>query len=150
MKKIITLLLCLGVLGACATTNEQTDKKQQAKRTYTSYKYNIPRSVDKSIRGLEGCTKGFAFDVMGLPTGERTVDGKKYFEWSIRKGTCVVNAYINNAGIAEKIYYQDIKNACEHMYVRIVNYYKQNPAQNEQTCPNRTEFYGKSVITKEY
>ena len=141
MKKIIALFLCLGLLGACATTGEQTTEKSKTTRAYPNY--NIPRNVDKIIRGLEGCKKEFAFETMGLPSGERTVDGKKYFEWSIRKGTCIVNAYSNDDGIIEKIYYQDVKNACAYMYVRIVNYYKQNPAQSQETCPNRTDLHGK-------
>ena len=112
----------------------------QTKRPYPTY--NIPRSVDKIINGFEGCTKEFAFEVMGLPTSEKIIDGKKYFEWNIRKGTCIVNAEINDDGIIENIYYSDTRNQCKHMYVRIVRYYRQHPAQNEQTCPNRTDLHG--------
>ena len=142
MKKIFFLVAGVILLGACETTQTQdeTTTNVQPKRAYPNY--NIPNSTNKAIKGLEGCTKEFAFDVMGLPTGERTVDGKKYFEWSIRKGHCVIDANINKNGIIEGIYYQENRGQCEHMYVRIVNYYRQNPAQNEQTCPNRTDLQG--------
>ncbi|MBR4682543.1 MAG: hypothetical protein IKP06_04495 [Elusimicrobiaceae bacterium] len=157
MKKIITLLLCLGMLGACATTNEQTDKKQQAKRTYQAD--NIPRSIDKIIMSIEGCTKEFAFEAMGLPSGEKTIDGNKYFEWSIvttyypekvEKTTCTIHAHVDKKGIIDHVYYTNIADGCKSYYVQIVRYYRTHSAQSAQTCPNRTEFYGKSVITKEY
>jgi len=146
MKKILIICIFVGLLGACVTTQTQDEKitTTQPKRAY--HNYNIPNSVDKAIKGLEGCTKEFAFEVMGLPTGERIVDGKKYFEWNIRKGYCIVNADIDANGIVEKIYYQEIKRNCQHMYLRITNYYYSNPAQNEVTCPNRTDLQGNHYI----
>ena len=146
MKKIITLLLGLGLLGACVTTESQEGTTINARPKPAYPTYNLPSSVDKAIKGLEGCTKEFAFEVMGLPSGEKTIDGKKYFEWDVRNASCVVNANINNQGLVEKIYYQDTRKACEHMYVRIINYYRQNPAQSAQTCPNRTDLQGNHRI----
>ena len=144
MKKIFIVVVLTCLLSACATTTKENTAVPAAtpKNESTYPTYNIPRSVDKIIKGLEGCTKEFAFDVMGLPSGEKTVDGKKYFEWSVRNDSCIVHAYVNDDGIIEKIYYQDTRNACKHMHLRITNYYYKHPAQSEQTCPNRTDLQG--------
>ena len=145
MRKFVVFIITAILLCSCGTTSKQ-DATTNVKSKPTYPKYNIPRSVDKIIKGLEGCTKEFAFDVMGLPDGEKIIDEKKYFEWNIRKGTCIIDANVNAAGIREEIYYKDTRNACAHAYVRIVNYYKQNSAQNEQTCPNRTDLQGNHYI----
>ncbi|MBO4675648.1 MAG: hypothetical protein J5601_06175, partial [Elusimicrobiaceae bacterium] len=107
MKKIFFLFLLLGLLSACSM-NQQTE--EQTENLIPSA--NIPRSVDKIIKGLEGCTKEFAFEAMGLPMGEKTIDGKKYFEWgittrypeNIERTTCTVHAHTDNAGVIDHIY----------------------------------------------
>ena len=146
MKKVFFIVVGAILLGACVTTQTQdeTTTNVKPKRAYPNY--NIPSSKDKAIKGLEGCTKEFAFEVMGLPTGEKVIDGKKYYEWSMRNGSCIVNADVNDNGIVEKIYYQETRRNCEHMSLRIKNYYYNNPAQNEQTCPNRTDLQGNHYI----
>ncbi|MBP5429568.1 MAG: hypothetical protein J6Y25_01580 [Elusimicrobiaceae bacterium] len=142
MKKLFIFIITTVLLGACITTNSKNETTATAKPKPTYRKYNIPNSTNKAIEGLEGCTKEFAFNVMGIPTREKIIDGKKYFEWSIRNASCIVDANVNDEGIIENIYYQDTRNECEHMYLRIVNYYRKNPAQSEQTCPNRTDLQG--------
>ena len=71
MKKLIIFTLFIGLLGACSSSNNTTSNS-----TYP--RYNIPRSVDKIIKGLEGCKKEFVFEVMGLPDDEKIIDEKIY------------------------------------------------------------------------
>lgn len=145
MKKIIFLVIFSCLLSACVTsTTKQASQKDHAKPAYPNY--NIPRNVDKIIKGLEGCKKEFAFETIGLPTGEKTIDGKKYFEWSFMKGRCVVHANVNESNIIDHIYYSDYKGYCEHIYVRLVRYYRTHPAQSSETCPNRTDLQGNHSI----
>ena len=142
MKKIIVCIVTAILLNACVAASSEKETTVTAKPKLPYPKHNTPRSVNSAIKGLEGCTKEFAFEVMGLPSGEKIIDGKKYFEWDVRNASCIVNANIDNNGIVEKIYYQDTRDACEHMYVRILNYYRQNPAQSKETCPNRIDLQG--------
>ncbi len=146
MKKIILFALSFSCLGACVTTQNQTEPDTPRVQSVSWQRTRYPRSVDQSIKGLEGCTKDFAFEVLGLPTGERTIDGKKYFEWELRKRSCVIDALVSKRGIIDHIYYNDIKNQCVHMYTRIIRYYRTHPAQNKDTCPNRTDFQGNPNI----
>ena len=146
MKKLFVLFLLAVSVSACATADKTPTEKPVQKRTYPQI--NIPYSVEKSIKGLEGCTKEFAFEVMGLATGEKTIDGKKYFEWNLRNGGCIVDASIDDNGIVEKIYYQYTRQECVHMKLRITQYYRTHPAQSPETCPNRTDFQGDHRIKK--
>lgn len=153
MKKIITSLFFIGLLSACSTTPSTMKQETQSKPAYP--KYNIPSSTDKIIKGLEGCKKEFVFKVMGLPTGEKVIDNTKYLEWSINtkyypenieRTTCTIHAHINNIGIADQIYYNDVSdwnnNGCKTFYLRIARYYDSHPAQSSETCPDRTDLQG--------
>ena len=158
MKKIITLLLLVGILGACASsTTKQEAKSSQQKSAYPNY--NIPRNVEKIIEGLEGCKKEFAFEAMGLPDDEKIIDGKTYFYWALNTSStnfwgdtnsqhCTIHAQVNDNGIIEKIYYKNLKNGCKHKYIQIVRYYRTHPAQSPETCPNRTDLQGNHSIKK--
>lgn len=152
MKKIFFLVAGVVLLGACETTQTQ-DETQPTQYTYQ--RSNIPNSAEKIIKGLEGCTKEFTFETMGLPMGERTIDGERYFEWGItttrypenvKQTTCTVNAHVDKKGIVDHIYYNNIDNGCNSIYVQMVRYYRTHPAQNEKTCPNRTYFQGNPNI----
>ena len=73
MKKILLFLLANLQLGCAFFTIQPAPQREP------DTSYNIPRSVDKIIKGLEGCTKEFVFEAMGLPDDEKIIDGKKYF-----------------------------------------------------------------------
>lgn len=152
MKKVIIFLFLATFLGACpARTTQPTTTQRQ------TYSVNIPRSVDKIIKGLEGCTKEFVFEVMGLPNDEKIIDNKKYFYWEQNGSAtgvwtgensynCTIHAQVNNQGIIENISYNNVRNGCKYKYVQIVRYYRTHPAQSPRTCPNRTDFQGNHNI----
>ena len=153
MKKLIIFTLFIGLLGACSSSNNTTSNS-----TYP--RYNIPRSVDKIIKGLEGCKKEFVFEVLGLPDDEKIIDEKKYFYWTMNtndtsfwsgktKGFyCTIHAQVDENGIVDRIFYKDLSNGCKYRYVQIVRYYRQYPAQSPETCPNRIDLQGDHSIKK--
>ena len=145
MKKILFLVVFTSLLTACSTSETKQDLQvAKAKPAYPNY--NIPHNVEKIIKGLEGCTKEFTFEVMGLPKAEKTIDSEKYFEWALDKNACVVNAHVNSSNIIDRIYYTEVKDKCRHIYVQIVRYYRTHRAQSPETCPNRTDLQGNHSI----
>lgn len=159
MKKIIVLIIFSSLLSACVTsTTKQSSQKNQAKPAYPNY--NIPRNVDKIIKGLEGCKKEFVFEVMGLPDDEKIIDEKKYFYWTLNGSStgfwagdtnshhCTIHAQVNDDGIINQIFYTSLRNGCKYRYVQIVRYYRTHPAQSPETCPNRTDLQGNHSIKK--
>ncbi|MGN0023920.1 MAG: hypothetical protein ACI351_00610 [Candidatus Avelusimicrobium sp.] len=152
MKKILLFLLANLQLGCAFFTIQPAPQREP------DTSYNIPRSIDKIIKGLEGCTKEFVFEAMGLPDDEKIIDGKKYFYWSLNENStgfwtgevnshhCTIHAQVNNEGIIENISYTDFRNGCKYRYAQIVRYYRTHPAQSPQTCPNRTDLQGNHNI----
>ena len=158
MKKILFLVVFTSLLTACSTSKTKQDLQvAKAKPAYPNY--NIPRNVEKIIKGLEGCTKEFVFEVMGLPDDEKTIAGTKYFYWELNANTtafwtgsnnsqhCTIHAQVDeNNKIIDHISYNDIRNGCKYIYVQIVRYYRTHPAQSPETCPNRTDLQGNHSI----
>lgn len=148
MKKTAILLTGILCLSACSSTPQNTVVQPRQRAN------NIPNHVGKVIEGLSGCRKDFVFKVLGIPDKEKIIDGQKYFTWDLNGGalntftgggnkySCTVNGHINAAGIIDNVSYNDFANGCKHIYVRIVRYYRTNPPQSAQTCPNRTDFHG--------
>ena len=143
MKKTLLLFIPF-LLIACATPNTELSSAQQKKpRTYTTRTTNIPRTTAEVIEGLSGCKKDYVFKVLGIPDREKMIDNKKYFVWDLSgNGACTVNAYSKTTDIIDSITSNDFANGCKYFYVRIVRYYRANPPQNKDVCPNRTDFHG--------
>lgn len=162
MKKIFIFILFSILIMACSTENKQNKQEDPTlPRTYQRAVKKIPNSVQKAFKSMEGCTKEFVFDVLGLPNDERTIDNQKYFYWEIdsnytsfwtgnnNQQNCIIHGKVNSKGIIEEVSYRDFRNGCNYIYADIVRYYARH-TQDELNCPNRKDLYGKFTVTEEY
>lgn len=162
MKKIFIFILFSTLIMACTTENKQNRQEELSlTRTYQRTIKKIPNSIQKTFQSMEGCTKEFVFNILGLPNDERTIDNQKYFYWEINSNytsfwtgnnnqqNCIIHGKVNNKGIIEEIAYRDFRKGCNYIYANIVRYYVSH-TQDEDNCPNRKDFYGKFTVTEEY
>lgn len=160
MKKAIVPIFFLSLLLACSTQNKRDGQTvSRPARVYQKTIQKAPNSITEAFSSLEGCSKEFVFDVLGLPT-EKAIDGKKYFYWelsgnntnfwtgNINSYKCTIHAQMNQ-GVIESINYTTFGKGCNYIFADIVRYYT-NHNQDVQNCPNRNDFYGKFIITEEY
>lgn len=160
MKKIFVCILLLNILIACTTQNKQDGQRQYEPKTYQKTINKVPNSVNQAFSSLEGCTKDFIFDILGLPS-EKIIDNRKYYYWelsgnntsfwtgNINSYKCAVHAQINEKGVVESVSYTTFGKGCNYIFANIVRYYTRH-TQDEHNCPNRNDFYGRFTVTEEY